>query len=113
MSSVGATIDSLIVDRDSGVLLASGGDMPVRLRHSERPLTEMDALVLEGVAAGVPTTQLAAKVYLSRGGVEYHVTRLLREFRVSNRTALVSMAYATGILAVGQWPPCVVRDFVK
>jgi len=36
--------------------------------HKRRPLSELDALVLEGVAAGSSTVQLAAKLYLSRQG---------------------------------------------
>jgi DNA-binding NarL/FixJ family response regulator len=78
----------------------------------KKVLTEMDAKILEGVAAGVPTVRLAAMVDLSRGGVEYHVTSLLRKLKVPNRTSLVSKAYAQGILAPGIWPPKVVPDFV-
>ncbi|CAM3954351.1 LuxR C-terminal-related transcriptional regulator [Kibdelosporangium persicum] len=76
-------------------------------------LTKMDSRILEGVAAGVPTAKLAGMVELSRGGVEYHVTNLLRKLRAPNRTSLVSKAYAEGILAAGTWPPKVVPDFVK
>jgi DNA-binding NarL/FixJ family response regulator len=78
----------------------------------KKVLTEMDARILEGIAAGVPTVRLAAMVDLSRGGVEYHVTSLLRKLKVPNRTSLVSRAYAQGILAPGIWPPKVVPDFV-
>lgn len=75
-------------------------------------LTEMDSKILEGVAAGVPTNKLATIVDLSRGGVEYHVTNLLRKLKAPNRTSLVSRAYALGILLPGTWPPKVVREFV-
>lgn len=80
---------------------------------SRRILTKMDSKILEGVAAGVPTAKLALMVDLSRGGVEYHVTNLLRKLSAPNRTSLVSKAYAEGILAAGTWPPKVVPDFVK
>jgi PAS domain S-box-containing protein len=76
-------------------------------------LTAMDARILEGVAAGVSTVQLAATLYLSRGGVEYHVSTLLRKLKVSNRPALVSKAHSMGIFAVGMWPPRVLTDYVK
>jgi PAS domain S-box-containing protein len=76
-------------------------------------LTEMDARILEGVAAGVSTVQLAATLFLSRGGVEYHVTTLLRKLKVKNRPALVSKAYSMGIFGVGSWPPRVLSEFVK
>lgn len=76
-------------------------------------LTETDARILEGVAAGVSTVQLASHLYLSRGGVEYHVTTLLRKLKVKNRPALVSKAYSMGIFGIGSWPPQVLPDFVK
>lgn len=76
-------------------------------------LTELDARILEGVAAGVSTVQLAAKLYLSRGGVEYHVGRMMRELKALNRAALVSKAYSMGVLSVGTWPPRVVPDLVR
>ncbi|GAA3464775.1 helix-turn-helix transcriptional regulator [Saccharothrix longispora] len=76
-------------------------------------LTAMDARILEGVAAGVSTVQLAATLYLSRGGVEYHVSTLLRKLKVKNRPALVSKAYSMGIFGVGSWPPRVLPEYVK
>lgn len=79
----------------------------------EKLLSEVDARILEGVAAGESTVQLAAKLYLSRGGVEYHVTTLLRKLKVTNRPALVSKGYSMGILGVGQWPPRVLPEYVK
>jgi DNA-binding CsgD family transcriptional regulator len=89
--------------------------LTLKPEHSPRRkklLTEMDARILEGVAAGVPTNKLATMVDLSRGGVEYHVTNLLRKLKAPNRVSLVSKAYALGILLPGMWPPKVVPDFV-
>ncbi|AQS72413.1 helix-turn-helix transcriptional regulator [Streptomyces pactum] len=76
-------------------------------------LSEVDARILEGIAAGVSTVPLAARLYLSRQGVEYHVSGLLRKLKVPNRAALVSRAYSMGVLKVGTWPPKVVEDYVK
>jgi DNA-binding NarL/FixJ family response regulator len=73
----------------------------------------MDARILEGVAAGVTTPQLATRLFLSRGGVEYHVAALLRKLKVSNRVALISRAYSKGIFDVGSWPPKVLPEYVK
>ncbi|MEZ3178125.1 helix-turn-helix transcriptional regulator [Streptomyces pimonensis] len=75
-------------------------------------LSEVDARILEGIAAGVSTVPLAARLYLSRQGVEYHVSGLLRKLKVPNRAALVSRAYSMGVLKVGTWPPKVVEDFI-
>ncbi|GGX74540.1 PAS domain-containing protein [Streptomyces hiroshimensis] len=81
--------------------------------NRKKILSEMDARILEGIAAGVSTVPLASRLYLSRQGVEYHVTCLLRKLKVPNRAALVSRAYSMGVLKVGTWPPEVVEDFVK
>lgn len=81
--------------------------------RTKKMLTKMDSRILEGVAAGVSTAKLAIMVDLSRGGVEYHVTSLLRKLSAPNRTSLVSKAYAEGILEAGTWPPKVAAEFVK
>ena len=67
-------------------------------------LTDLDARILEGVAAGVSTVQLASKLYLSRGGIEYHVDILFRKLKVNNRPALIAKAYFMGVLCP-EWPP--------
>lgn len=76
-------------------------------------LTALDARILEGVATGASTVQLASRLYLSRQGVEYHVGLMLRRFKAPNRATLVSRAYAMGVFTVGSWPPRVLPDFVK
>ncbi|MFE7811667.1 PAS domain-containing protein [Streptomyces sp. NPDC057433] len=76
-------------------------------------LSEVDARILEGIAAGVSTVPLASRLHLSRQGVEYHVSGLLRKLKVPNRAALVSRSYSMGVLKVGTWPPKVVEDFIK
>lgn len=88
-------------------------DSRVRSRRRKSLLTPLDARILEGVAAGASTVQLAARLYLSRQGVEYHVGSMLRKLRVSNRAALVSRAYSMGLLTVGSWPPQVVAEVIK
>ncbi|MFD7668432.1 LuxR C-terminal-related transcriptional regulator [Streptomyces sp. NPDC059788] len=87
------------------------GDAVVAPR--KKLLSEIDARILEGIAAGLSTIPLASRLYLSRQGVEYHVTGLLRKLKVPNRAALVSRAYAMGVLTVGTWPPRVVDGFIK
>ncbi|MGW1054903.1 LuxR C-terminal-related transcriptional regulator [Streptomyces sp. NPDC001118] len=104
-------------DLSGVVLLMSPEDEPADA--AERPkkptpiLSALDARILEGVATGASTVQLASRLYLSRQGVEYHVGLMLRRFKAPNRAALVSRAYSMGILTVGSWPPRAVPDFVK
>jgi PAS domain S-box-containing protein len=91
----------------------NGEQVSKGLARRSKLLTKMDARILEGVAAGVTTPQLAAHLYLSRGGVEYHVAALLRKLKVSNRAALISKAYSMGIFEVGSWPPKILPEYVK
>lgn len=76
-------------------------------------LTQIDARILEGVATGASTVQLATKLYLSRQGIEYHVGNMMRHFKVPNRAALVSKAYSMGLFNVGCWPPKVLPEYVQ
>jgi PAS domain S-box-containing protein len=76
-------------------------------------LSALDAQVLEGVASGESTVQLASRLYLSRQGIEYRVGQMLRRFDVSNRPALVARAHALGMFAAGQWPPRVLPERVR
>jgi len=77
-----------------------------------KSLTDLDARILEGVAAGASTIQLATKLHMSRQGIEYRVAAMLRRYKVPNRPALVSRAYAMGVLSTGSWPPRVLAGFV-
>lgn len=79
----------------------------------QRKLTPLTAKVLEGVAAGDPTVRLAAKLFLSRQGIEYHVSILLRQFKVPNRTALAAKAYSMGMFSIGCWPPKVLPEYIR
>lgn len=99
------------------VVLMSPEDEPAEAaeyRAQPTPLlTALDARILEGVATGASTIQMASRLYLSRQGVEYHVGLMLRRFKAPNRAALVSRAYSMGVLTVGSWPPRAVPEYVK
>jgi DNA-binding CsgD family transcriptional regulator len=84
-----------------------------QVRARERMLSKLDAQVLEGVASGASTVQLAARLYLSRQGVEYHVGLMLRKLKAPNRAALVARAHAMGMFTVGHWPPRVLPEYIK
>lgn len=84
-----------------------------RVAKRDKLLSELDARILEGVAAGTSSVKLASLLYLSRQGVEYHVGGMLRKFKAPNRPALVSRAYSLGILSVGSWPPRVLPEYIK
>ncbi|WP_055525745.1 helix-turn-helix transcriptional regulator [Streptomyces graminilatus] len=103
-------------DASKVVVLMSPDDEPAEAAAPPAKtlmLSALDARILEGVATGASTVQLATRLYLSRQGVEYHVGVMLRRFKAPNRAALVSRAYSMGVLTVGSWPPRAVPDFVK
>jgi DNA-binding NarL/FixJ family response regulator len=89
------------------------GAQTTRLAKMKKPLTKMDAMVLEGVASGMSTVQLASHLFLSRGGVEYHVSTLMRSLKAANRSALVSKAYSAGLFSIGIWPPRVIPECIE
>lgn len=102
-------VSAVLIFMRSSEELDDAGVLPAQ----KKLLSDIDARILEGIAAGLSTIHLASRLYLSRQGVEYHVTRLLRKLRVPNRAALVSRAYSMGVLNVGTWPPKVVETFVR
>ncbi|MEQ0558034.1 LuxR C-terminal-related transcriptional regulator [Amycolatopsis sp. NEAU-NG30] len=87
------------------IVVAVRRDVGRAQRARQTLLSPLEALVLEGLAAGVPTTELAQRAHLSRQGVEYHVGALVRRFGVPNRTALVAKAHAAGMYTADVWPP--------
>lgn len=82
-------------------------------RPRRQLLGAVDAKVLEGIARGASTVQLATRLHLSKQAVEYHIGLMLRRFQAPSRTALVSRAHSMGMLTVGQWPPRVPPEFIK
>ncbi|MEV0606495.1 LuxR C-terminal-related transcriptional regulator [Polymorphospora rubra] len=93
------------------VMLQWDESAPRTARH--KVLTDLDARILQGVAMGMSTVNLAAKLYLSRQGVEYHVATMMKKLKAPNRAALVSRAYSMGVLNAGTWPPQVSPEFIK
>ncbi|MFF2542537.1 hypothetical protein ACFVUY_08230 [Kitasatospora sp. NPDC058063] len=60
-------------------------------------------------AWGDTTARIGREGGLTAGGVNYHLDRLSRRWRVPNRTALVGRAYAFGVLVADAWPPAPAR----
>ncbi|WP_197363417.1 helix-turn-helix transcriptional regulator, partial [Streptomyces clavuligerus] len=85
---------------------------PGTARRRAHHLSPTGARILEGIAAGASTDQLASRLCLSRQGVVYHVTGMMRALDAPNRAALVARAQFLGLLTVGTWPPRVVPECV-
>lgn len=67
-------------------------------------LTEREAHVLELVATGLYTRDIAPRMFVSHQAVTYHIGNLLAKLQAKNRAGLVARAYALGLLTL-DWPP--------
>lgn len=87
---------------------------PEKLGHLVHPcgctrfrLTVRETEVLELVAAGATTAEVARRLFVSEQAVTYHIANLLSKFQGANRTELVARAFVLGVLD-GAWPPRVI-----
>jgi DNA-binding transcriptional ArsR family regulator len=60
--------------------------------------------VLEQLAEGSSTSEIARRLFVSPQAVTYHIGNLLAKFQSTNRAGLVSRAFVLGILEP-IWPP--------
>lgn len=68
---------------------------------SDRPdvrLTERQSQILELLAAGLSTKQIAERLGVSDQTVKWHVARLMRLLSVENRPALIAASIRAGLL---------------
>jgi DNA-binding NarL/FixJ family response regulator len=68
-------------------------------------LTGREIEVLEQAAAGRGNKEIARQLAVSVHTVERHMQSMLRKAQASSRTGLVTRAYQTGILTVGESGP--------
>ncbi|MFD5396045.1 PAS domain-containing protein [Streptomyces sp. NPDC127097] len=69
------------------------------------PASPVEARILALAAGGATTASIGTALGLTVDGVNYHLTRLARRWRVQGRTALVARAYVLGVLSADSWPP--------
>ncbi|AJT62793.1 hypothetical protein T261_1105 [Streptomyces lydicus] len=83
----------------------------LRVRETDPPApprgtaSPVEARILALAAGGATTASIGTALGLTVDGVNYHLTRLARRWRVQGRTALVARAYVLGVLAPDAWPP--------
>jgi DNA-binding CsgD family transcriptional regulator len=92
-------------DGEAGLVLLVRPVEPAEPGAAPVVLADLDAMILEGLAAGEPTVRIAMRLYLSRQAVDYRIGAMLRKLAAPSRAALVSKAYALGVLAPAAWPP--------
>jgi DNA-binding CsgD family transcriptional regulator len=72
-------------------------------------LTIAEGTVLELIALGESSQDIATILYRSKQDVDYHVGNLILKFDARNRTGVVSRAFVLGMLSVS-WPPHTVSE---
>lgn len=68
-------------------------------------LTATEGRVLELLAVGHSNRRICADLFLAQPTVDYHLARLRRKLQAGSRVAIVSRAYALGLLRAAEWPP--------
>jgi len=76
--------------------------LPLTLLHGP---TRAETRVLELVAMGLSTGEIAQHQWVTPAAVTFHIGNLLRKLGADNRTGMVARAYALGVLMPGTWPP--------
>jgi len=79
----------------------------VELLRPIRRITPAELRVLQFVALGLTSREIAERLWVSRQAVTYHIGNLFMKLRADSRAGLVARAYAVGILCPGRWPPAV------
>jgi len=70
-----------------------------RGRHSSVSLSAREREVLNHLAAGETTSQIAAALFISENTVKTHVRRILKKLDVANRTEAVAHAAVLGLIS--------------
>jgi len=67
-------------------------------------LSPAEGRILEQVALGLPSREIAGQMSVTRQAVTWHIGNLFTKLGADNRASLVARAYAAGLIAPG-WPP--------
>jgi DNA-binding CsgD family transcriptional regulator len=94
-----------VVAEPKPMINPDGGTVEV-LRPSRR-ITAAELRVLQLVALGLTSREIADRLWVSRQAVTYHIGNLFMKLRADTRAGLVARAYALGILCPSTWPPAV------
>jgi DNA-binding NarL/FixJ family response regulator len=67
--------------------------------HRQTPLSPRQTEILQLVAEGLSTADMARKLWVTEQTVKFHLGNIYRKLGVSNRTAAARWAYEQGLLA--------------
>ena len=88
-------------------MLTDVGDVDL-VRPARRP-TIAEFRVLQLVALGLSSREIASRLWVSRQAVTYHIGSLFMKLHADSRAGLVARAYALGVFSPGIWPPASTR----
>jgi two-component system, NarL family, response regulator LiaR len=78
---------------------ASGPFAPDAARVRELGITPREMEILEAIAAGLSTREIAAKLFVSENTVKTHSSRLFDKLNARRRTQAVQIAKEAGLIA--------------
>jgi DNA-binding CsgD family transcriptional regulator len=73
-------------------------------------LSPAEGRILELVALGLPSREIAGRMSVTRQAVTWHIGNLFTKLGADNRASLVARAYAAGLIPPG-WPPRVEHGY--
>ncbi len=73
-------------------------------------LTRREERVLELLAEGLSSAEIASSLAVSTKDIEFHVGNLIAKFLCRNRTGVVARAYVSGYFCPVAWPPAKACD---
>lgn len=85
----------------------------VELPRPIRRPTTAELRVLQLVALGLPSREIAERLWVSRQAITYHIGNLFMKLRAQTRAGLVARAYALRILEPGVWPPAIDSSYIQ
>jgi DNA-binding CsgD family transcriptional regulator len=98
----------MALEREDPMLTDVG---PVELLRPVRRPTVAELRVLQLVALGLPSREIASRLWVSRQAVTYHIGNLFMKLHADSRAGLVARAYALGVFSPGVWPPTIVATY--
>lgn len=70
-----------------------------------QPLSNREAQVLAGMAAGLSNREIGQQLYLTENTVKTHAQRLFRKLGARDRGQAVALGYDKGLLTQGEAKP--------
>jgi DNA-binding NarL/FixJ family response regulator len=94
ISESGSYLDPAVTSKVIGQL----GRKQERRAVNGRRLTQRESAVLQAIALGKRSSDIAAELFISERTVKYHLSSMYNKLQVSNRTQAVKYAFKYGLI---------------